>query len=805
MFVLSALVYPLVLALLSVGAGLAVDRASGGVLPGALISVVGVAALIAVAELATYVPGVAPATPWLLTIVGAAGLVAGWSRIRLFARDARAFRWQLAAPVLAFILALAPVLFAGRPTFSAYMVLTDSALHMMGADYLIRHGQHYAHLDLVNSYGQYINSYYNNNYPTGADALLGGSAFLAHVPVIWAFQPFNAFVLAVAAGPAWLLARRIGLDAGWAAAAAVAATVPALVYAYELIGSIKEITALPLILAMGALVVEHRRWLRGGAWAAIPFALVVAGGVSALGVAFGAWTILAVLVLVVALRADGSLARASWRRLLMLVGSGTIVLLICAWPTWHHTSGSVQVAQAVASSANRGNLVSPLRAIQVFGAWLTGSYQALPSGGARAITYALIVVMAVGGVLGALHLVRVRKYALAGWLISMVALGALLTRLGGTWSDAKTLVLSSPVFILLAWGAVAALRASGPRWLPLLLASVLAGGVLASDLLQYHATDLAPTARYDELAMIGSRFAGRGPALFTDFDEYVMYELRDLDIGGPDFSYPPVGLVGIDAGHGGKVDVTRGRAADLRAYPLIITRRDPTAIRPPSAYSLLWQGTYYQVWGRRAGAPAAVDRYRLTGTRTVACSRIRAIAGIAAAHGATLVAASPAVIVRIDLAASHRSPNWRHVEIWYAMPSPGWLRASFRAPTSGVWEVWLQGEIMPAVEVRVDGRLIGRIADQVGGDLVVPDTTTPLRVRLTAGRHVLSITRGGLTLAPGDGGTSLLISAFLTPAGSGEQQQLHVAAAARWRSLCGHRYVWIEAVPRTLVTKSKPG
>ncbi len=73
---------------------------------------------------------------------------------------------------------LAPVLFAGRPSFSSYMVLTDSALHMLGADFLIHHGQDYAHLDLRNSYGQYINSYYNTSYPSGADTLFGGSALL---------------------------------------------------------------------------------------------------------------------------------------------------------------------------------------------------------------------------------------------------------------------------------------------------------------------------------------------------------------------------------------------------------------------------------------------------------------------------------------------------------------------------------------------------------------------------------------------------------------------------------------------------
>ena len=126
-------------------------------LPGALLPVVGLATLIALAELTTYIPGLAPATPEALAVVAAGDSPPAGRRIRVVARGWREHRWQLIVPVTAFVAALAPVLFAGRPTFSAYMALTDSALHITGADYLIRHGQHYAHLDLRGSYGQYIN------------------------------------------------------------------------------------------------------------------------------------------------------------------------------------------------------------------------------------------------------------------------------------------------------------------------------------------------------------------------------------------------------------------------------------------------------------------------------------------------------------------------------------------------------------------------------------------------------------------------------------------------------------------------
>ena len=141
MFVLTTLVYPVVLALLCVGAGLLVYRASATDLPAMLLPVIGAAALIVVSQLTTYVTPVAPATPYLLVAVALGGWVLGWGRVRALARCWRACSWQLLVGPLAYVLALAPVVLAGRPTLSSYMTLADSAVHMLGADFLIRHGQ----------------------------------------------------------------------------------------------------------------------------------------------------------------------------------------------------------------------------------------------------------------------------------------------------------------------------------------------------------------------------------------------------------------------------------------------------------------------------------------------------------------------------------------------------------------------------------------------------------------------------------------------------------------------------------------
>ena len=378
MFVLTTLAYPGVLALLCVGSGLFIDRISGGFLQGLLLPTVGAAALIGVSQLCTYLSPVAPATPYAMAALAVAGFALARGRLRALLRQAPSCGGQLAVPVIAYVLALAPVLFAGRATFSSYLALNDSVVHMMGADFLLRHGQDYSHLDLRNSYGAFINVYYNSSYPSGADTLFGGSAFLLGLPLTWAFQPFNAFMLATAAGPAWLLLRLMGLRGGWAALGALCATVPALVYGYELVGSIKEVVALPMVLTMGVLVACHRRWLQGGPAGAIPFALVAAGGISALGAGFGAWVLAAVAILAAILFGELLARRQGVKPALLLAAVAAIAGLVFAWPTWIDLSGSLKVAENIASTSNPGPLRTPLRTVQVFGIWLRGSYKQLP-------------------------------------------------------------------------------------------------------------------------------------------------------------------------------------------------------------------------------------------------------------------------------------------------------------------------------------------------------------------------------------------------------------------------------------------
>ncbi len=794
MFVATTLLYSLVLACLCLGAGLLADRACGGWLPAVLLAPVGAALLIAVSQLATLGSFSAPATPWLLLAVGLGGVLAGRERAAALPGAVRRRPAPLVAGLVVYLVAMAPVLLAGRTTFT--FGLSDPAVHMLGADYLLHHGQSYGGLDLSNSYGLFVKNYYGTSYPSGADTLFGASALLLGLPLIWTLEPFAAFALALACGPAWLLARRLGLRGWWAGAAAATMLLPSLVYAYVLQGAVKEIVTLPLLLACGCLVAEPRAWVPRGPRAAVPLALLFAGGISALGIAFGAWAVASLLALAAVLAAAGLRPPRTWAAL----AAGAATLAVAALPTWRHLGGAVQVAGSIATTSNPGNLRAPLRAWQLLGVWLDGSYKLEPGGLGGTLTHVLGAIVLAAAVLGAIACLRPRARPAGTWIALILATWLAVSHWVTTWADAKTLVLTAPVVIALAWAGIWLVRERLPRVLgpaaAALVALALAGGALASDELQDNSVTLATTARYEELATIDRTFAGRGPALFADFDEFALYALRDLDIGSPNFVFSSPALDSAAGGYGRPFALDSIAPATLARYPLIVTRRDPSAPRPPAAYALAWHGAYYLVWHRGAHARLPVLRRTLGGFDRSGRCAVLATAARRAGAGGSLAAALAPRVVEVALKRSRRPRSWRDVRGSITMKRPGTLRASFSVPSAGWWELSLRGRLMPPIGVDVDGRRVGAIADQTGGNSLITGLAPPLRLRLGAGAHTLLLRRSPPTLAPGERASSVLTGVLLSPAAEPPGGRLAARAASAWPRLCRQPLQWVEAFQR---------
>jgi len=189
-------------------------------------------------------------------------------------------------------------------------------------------------------------------------------------------------------------------------------------------------------------------------------------------------------------------------------------------------------------------------------------------------------------------------------------------------------------------------------------------------------------------------------------------------------------------------------------------------------------------------------RHRLlAGSPARQCRRIAGLAGSArgVAHARLTVARDPDVVfVSLRRARTQRPRSWGRVRAGVLMRTPGSLRATVAIPNAGRWEVWVRGQIMPAVTVSIDGRRLGRISGQLGGNSLVASPAPPIGVHLSAGVHQLVLTREDSPLAPGEGGAAALSGLFLTPAGGGAGGTLLAVPLSRWRTLCGGRYEWVE-------------
>lgn len=115
-------------------------------------------------------------------------------------------------------------------------------------------------------------------------------------------------------------------------------------------------------------------------------------------------------------------------------------------------------------------------------------------------------------------------------------------------------------------------------------------------------------------------------------------------------------------------------------------------------------------------------------------------------------------------------------------------------PFSGRWNLWLRGEIMPALTIRMDGRVVATISG-LGGDDANPLPLPPVMLRLRAGQHRISITRDVSPLSPGDGGSAFLHAALLSPAANAPAPTAVSPAHAR-AQLCYRPLSWVEVVPR---------
>ena len=215
MFLLSWILYPVVLAALCLGCGLLVDRFERGSLTRALLLPAGFAVVVVLATIFTVLDATAELAAPAIVVAALAGFALALKDRRRDLLPSPAWLWPALAAAIAFAALAAPVVLTGKPGLTGIVRIVDLASQIDLAAYLVDHGRSVAGVEVDSSFHLVTDQLLRNGYPTGAQGALGATAQISGIDPIWAWQPFMAWMGAMLALSLYaLLSRAIAPGAG---------------------------------------------------------------------------------------------------------------------------------------------------------------------------------------------------------------------------------------------------------------------------------------------------------------------------------------------------------------------------------------------------------------------------------------------------------------------------------------------------------------------------------------------------------------------------------------------------------------
>lgn len=799
-YLLALLVAPVVLWLLALGCGLALERLVGGLrLPNALLLPLGLCVSV-VLTFPGYAAGAGDGLAiTLLVVVVLAGLI--------FARDGARARlnpgWPGAAGVAAYILYMLPVIAYGHWTWSGYGFVNDSAFEMLLAEHIQGFGTMLGHVPQSTA-REFLKEYIATGYPLGSQALLGTLGGLTGTAIPILYQGYISVLAGFAAVALATTTMRI-LTPRRAAFVAFIAIAANLTYQYALQGGIKEIGLLATVCAAVALGREAVLLARPYVGAML-LAATSAGALTM----YNAVAVPYIGALVLFLLISAVLMSRRWHPREwdimswigpVVAGVGlTALLAIPSLITFQTFFDTAQVGQGATGvgATQYGQLLRALPVSQVSGVWLAGEYR-LPVTPEPAAVLTVAATAALFSLLipGVLWGMRRREI---GPLVLLGTMGLVLLVVfprASPYAEGKLLAIASPAVVLVALAALGSVRGR-LSLLTLAVGGALSLAVLASDLLAYGYDRVAPSRQMEAIEATAEHFRGKGPILWNEFQEYAKVFGRAARVYSPFEALTPqqVVLRSPTYFYGHDFDLDQETLAFVETYPIIVMRRSPAASRPPANYRLVYENAYYQAW-RRTSSPQVLrhlsEQRQYSATNVVTCQAMLRLVDGAPSGSEIVVAIEPPLHWFEPLYSPDRPFGWGLVP-----GQPGAIRAAtpghaagmVRVRVSGRYVVWVQGDFPRTIQVYVDGRHVGS----------VESTNTPNQwlqaasVYLRAGPHELRVVKeaGRRHFGPQEWGIGTIGAVALQIKGRGER--LVRLPVSRWRSLCGTEADWVELV-----------
>jgi hypothetical protein len=589
------IVFPAVLAALSLGWGLLIERVTRAQLPVELLLPTGFAAVVGGALFATLIPATAPlALPGVLAVAVVGLTTALPPSLR------RIDAWAALAAVAVFAVFAAPVVLSGDATFAGYIKLDDTATFLALTDRALEHGRSLEGLG-PSSYEATL-AFNLPFYPLGSLLPLGIGARAVGQDAAWVFQPYLAFLAALLGLALYRLSGLVLVSRPARALAAFLAAQAALLYGYSLWGGVKEVAAAALFALVAALTSDAFN-TRRSALTLLPLGIATAALVGVLSIGAVVW-----LLPVLAAVAYSLLGRSSGVRPIVLVAFGA-ALLVPSLVVARLMLGE-GVLSSVRDHAELGNLVGALSPLQIFGIWPVGDFRFRPE--RMDLAYVLIAVLALSALAGLLVSAARRAWELPLYLAGALGAAVLYGVVASPWIAAKAFAITSPAVVLLA--AVGALTLFSARRVEGAVAvGIIVLGIGWSNILAFGDVTLAPREQLSELEAIGHRFDGQGPALMTEYQPYgARHFLRGLDAeGASELRRRVIPLRnGSTVPKGGFADLAKFRPEAVLTYRTLVLRRTPVGSRPPAPYRLVWQRRFYEVWQRPDAIPVSAGEPR---------------------------------------------------------------------------------------------------------------------------------------------------------------------------------------------------
>jgi hypothetical protein len=787
---LAWIVFPIVLAVLSLGCGLFLEIVSRMRLPGALLLPGG----FIVISIATYFAHMSDATASLATPLVVLLAIAGYAVARPWKRF-ELDRWLAGAGVGVYLVFAAPIVLVGA-TFAGYIRLDDTATFMSMLDRALTNGYGAAGLDPSTYKATLLSEGYKHGYPLGSMLPLDVGHTILGVDQLWLWQPYLTFLAVLTGLGLYELVSGLVQSRWLRALVAFFGAQAALIYGYAMWGGVKELFAPGVVLFAVCLVPRVRT---GTPRQVIPLAAASAAVLGGLSVGGGIWIVpmLAVGVTLLVLYR-------SVEDVLKTVGVFALTVVVLAIPILTVSSARLNTLGKFLKETQLGNLDGPLSWWQPFGIWPSGDFRTSPSH--PALTHILAALVGLAAIYAVVTAWRRGRLEIVLAMATAVFACVVYVERGSPWVAGKALASASPLVLGIGLAGAAVVVESGRRVEGGVLLAVIAGAVLWSNVMQYHGVVLAPSARLMELEKIGSKFSGKGPALLTEFEPYAArHFLRGLD--AETTSGLRVHQIflrnGSSASNGSSPDLDEIKLDQVLQFPVLITRKSGTASRPPSAYSLAFSGRYYDVWRRDPSAPKIISHVslgsRLQPAAVPDCKTVMNLASRAsAAHGVLATVRRPEVTViepNGDLTVPKHFGYYGQVSGLRSGTKPYTLTLPFTVRSDGHYGVWVGGSFSSTVTATLDGHKVGQQRNQTEwpGNFLYFGSAP-----LAPGPHTLVIKHSGPDWGPGSAavqpfGLGPFVIAKRTPDGTDEWPVTTVQPKDA-QSLCGQSLDWIEAL-----------